>query len=86
LLQYQSGLVLLVHESIEIMKIEKGNYEGASGFAYFDRDVRAMSEKEMRVLLQCILHQAMPGEDFADNVYEALKRAEASARESAAGI
>lgn len=68
------------------MKITRGNYEGASRFAHFDKDVQVMSEKEMRVLLQCILHQAMPGEDFADQVYEALNRAEASARESAAGI
>lgn len=47
------------------MKLRKGNYPGASTFAYFDKPTENMTRKEMQSLLECILHRAMPGEQHA---------------------
>jgi hypothetical protein len=63
------------------MKIRRGDYSGASEFAYFDKDIYSMSADEARSLLQFILHEAAPGEQDASIVYEHLARAEEKARE-----
>lgn len=58
------------------MKTARGDYEGASEFAYFDKPVQHMTIEECRSLLTCILHRAMPGEDNAKVVYRELEIAE----------
>lgn len=58
------------------MKIQRGDYPGASRFAYFDTEIKDLTPVQMASLLQCILHQAMPGEDNAEIVYKALAIAE----------
>jgi hypothetical protein len=58
------------------MKIVRGNYPGASEFAFFNRDVREMNLEECRGLLECILQRAMPGENNADVMYHELELAE----------
>lgn len=63
------------------MKIQRGDYDGASRFAYFDRDIHSMNLDECRRLLQCILWQAMPCETHADEVYNALQVAERVCKE-----
>lgn len=68
------------------MKTERGNYPGASEFAYFDKDLQRMSEGEMRSLLHFILYEASPGEQDADITYEHLARAEEKAREQGVAI
>jgi hypothetical protein len=68
------------------MKTKRGNYDGASEFAYFDKDVQQMTENEMRSLLQFILHEAAPGEQDFDVVFEHLARAEEKAREQGVTI
>jgi hypothetical protein len=64
------------------VKTIRGNYEGASECAYFDKDVQQMTESEMRSLLQFILHEASE----SDIVYEHLARAEEKAREQGVKI
>jgi hypothetical protein len=61
------------------MKLTKGNYDGASLAATFDLEISQMSKDQMQSLLECILHQAWPGEPCAGEVYEALKTAEENA-------
>lgn len=61
------------------MKIIRGDYPGASEFAYFDADLHAMSPEAMRCLLTHILHQASPGHTHAGVVFEALSWAESNA-------
>lgn len=68
------------------MKTKRGDYEGASQFAYFDKDLQRMTEHEMRSLLHFILHEAAPGEQDCDIVYEHLARAEEKAREQGVSI
>lgn len=58
------------------MKVKRGDYPGASEFAYFNRDVREMSLEECRGLLECILHRAAPGMDNADLMFKELAIAE----------
>jgi hypothetical protein len=68
------------------MKTKRGNYPGASEFAYFDQDINSMSTETVRSLLSFILHEAAPGEQDSDVVYEHLKRAEEKAREQGVPI
>lgn len=68
------------------MKTRRGNYPGASEFAYFDADISSMSAETARSLLNFILHEAAPGEQDAGVVYEHLKRAEEKAREQGVPI
>ena len=63
------------------MKILRGNYPGASEFAFFDASLNTMSPEEMRCLLTHILHQASPGHTHAAAVFEALSWAESNASE-----
>ena len=63
------------------MKTRRGDYDGASEFVYFDRDVREMDLEECRSLLECILHRAIPGEKRADMVYRELSIAEQAWKE-----
>lgn len=58
------------------MKIHRGDYEGASRFAYFDKPVDQMNIDECHELLMAILHRAMPGEDNSEIVYKELGIAE----------
>ncbi len=58
------------------MKIPRGDYDGASQFAYFDKPVNDMTLDECRSLLMAILHRAMPGENNASVVYRELEIAE----------
>lgn len=58
------------------MKLHRGNYDGASEFAYFDKPVNKMSLEECRGLLETILHQASPGMTHHAAMYEALGWAE----------
>jgi len=58
------------------MKLQRGNYPGASEFAHFDRSLDTMSPAEMRQLLEHILYQAAPGHPHAAAVFEALSWAE----------
>jgi len=58
------------------MKIIRGDYPGASEFAYFDKDVHAMTLEECRSLLECILHRAAPGDPNSQLVYRELEIAE----------
>lgn len=68
------------------MKLEKGNYDGASTFAFFDKPVEAMTEEQAKALLAHILHQAMPGEPYQNAVLYALALAEERAREQGVAI
>lgn len=63
------------------MKVHRGDYEGASRFAYFDKPVQDMNLEECRGLLMAILHRAMPGEDNAELVYKELAIAEQCCKE-----
>jgi len=63
------------------MKIERGNYPGASPFAYFDKPVSEMSHDERGKLLEQILFQAMPGDLYWGTVYGALAAAEKCVKE-----
>lgn len=65
------------------MRTRRGDYDGASEFAYFKRPVQEMDLAECRSLLECILHRAMPGEDNAAVVYRALEIAERCMLENA---
>lgn len=65
------------------MRTKRGDYPGASEFAYFDQDVREMSLEDCRSLLECILHRAMPGEPNAPIVYYELSVAEENWRSGA---
>lgn len=66
------------------MKIKRGDYPGASEFAYFDKDVREMDLEECRSLLEHVLHRAAPGHDNAEMVYRELSIAEQCWKESGA--
>jgi hypothetical protein len=68
------------------MMTKRGNYPGASEFAYFDKEINSMSAESARSLLNFILHEAAPGEQDSDVVYEHLKRAEEKAREQGVPI
>ncbi len=63
------------------MKIQRGDYEGASQFAYFDKPVDRMTPDECRSLLACILFAAMPGAQDSEIVYHALEVAEQISKE-----
>jgi hypothetical protein len=63
------------------MKLERGDYEGASLFAMFDKKINDMTEAEAKLLLLNILHQAMPGATNHRAIYRALARAEATYKE-----
>lgn len=65
------------------MRTKKGDYPGASTFAYFDRDVPEMGLEECHRLLACILHQAMPGMANSEIVFQALAIAEQTSKEVA---
>jgi hypothetical protein len=58
------------------MKIERGDYEGASRFAYFETDLDSMSRDQMKRLLECIAHRADPGETNCLVMYQELALAE----------
>jgi len=63
------------------MIIKRGNYEGASEFAHFDKPTTEMNLTECRELLDQILWQAMPSMDPDGRVYRVLERAEQCYRE-----
>jgi hypothetical protein len=58
------------------MKIIRGDYPGASRFAYFDTPLEALNPEQLRALLQAILHRAMPGETNHELMMHELKIAE----------
>lgn len=77
----KSATVRLNSMPNQTMKTTKGNYEGASMFAEFDKPVSKMTLEECRGLLEQILYRAMPGEDNADAVFKELAVAEQCAKE-----
>lgn len=68
------------------MKLKRGNYDGASEFAYFDKPLEAMTQEEMKCLLEHILHLASPGDPDWAEFYDRLALAERLAREQGAEI
>jgi len=64
-----------------IMRIQRGNYPGASEFAYFDKNIYEMSLDECRSLLQCILHRAGPADEHGPMMYRELEIAEQCVKE-----
>jgi hypothetical protein len=63
------------------MMIKRGNYDGASRFAYFDKPTTEMSLVECRELLDHILQRAMPCEDPDGRMYRSLEVAEQNWKE-----
>lgn len=68
------------------MKLQRGDYPGASEFAYFDKALDQMTPAQMRFLLEFILHEASPGASYATCTFRALEMAEAKAREQGVNI
>lgn len=58
------------------MIINRGTYDGASQFAYFDKSTAEMSLVECRQLLDHILLRAMPAEDRDGRMFRSLEIAE----------
>jgi hypothetical protein len=69
------------------MKITRGNYDGASEFAQFDKSLDCMTPNEIRCVLEHILHLASPGVSGVSHlIYGQLTLAEQLAREQGADI
>lgn len=62
------------------MKIVKGDYPGASTMAQLDRPIAAITgDQFLTAFLESLLNQASPGEENAEIIYNALRRAEEAA-------
>jgi hypothetical protein len=69
------------------MKLNRGDYDGASWFAQFDKSLDRMTALEMRCLLEHILHRASPGDnEWSGEMYRQLQIVEDLAREQGANL